>query len=168
MVARATSLDKVHPAFIAAVRQNAERQAVIVADYLDAIDERLKQDGYPDGARGLPPGFLLELGAVVQLKLWEAEGLAEFLPTELPTAAQAGEELFRRTRETPEEFHTQASQKLGPQVMRVWLERFAWAAPNLLQADVVLGEVDEDVLVDALAQLLWEHRDDAAVSNTAD
>lgn len=157
------SLDDLDPALIAATVQQAERQATMVAVCLDAIDARLKEAGHPEGSKGLPLGFLLELGSICQLKYWEISGLRDFLPPGLPTSEDASTDLYKRATTTaPEEFYSIENDHLGRQLLAVWLERFAWAAPNLLQADVVLGEVDEDSLVDGLARLLWVHRNDPA------
>ena len=35
---------------------------------------------------------------------------------------------------------------------------FAWEAPRILQAQIVIGAIDEDALVDALADLVWSMR----------
>ena len=37
------------------------------------------------------------------------------------------------------------------------MERFAWEAPELLQDDVVVGEIDEDEFAEALAAFLWQY-----------
>ena len=156
--------DEVHPALVAAVAENAERQAVMVAGLLDALDPRLKEAGFPTGAAGLPAEFLLELGALCQLTLWEGERLRDYLPPELPTAQQAKADFHYRATNAPDSFQSRPTGMLPTQIMQVWLERFAWAAPNLLQADIVLGDADEDALVDALAQFLWDHRHDDSTS----
>jgi hypothetical protein len=154
------SINDFHPAVIAAVRENAERQACMVAELLHALDPRLKEAGLSSGAAGLPAGFLLELGAICQLVIWENEGLRSVLAADVPSADEAILELNREAAEAPDQFQSPMNRRLGARVMQVWLERFSWAAPDLLQADVVVGEVDEDALVEALAQLLMDHRHD--------
>jgi hypothetical protein len=43
-------------------------------------------------------------------------------------------------------------------VFTLWLERFAWSGRELWDADLVLGDAEEDELVEVLAALLWAHR----------
>jgi hypothetical protein len=147
-----------HPTAIAAVQQNAARQARMAARCLELLDARLKDDGIPTGASNLPLGFLLEVGAICQLKAWERAGLRAFLPADLPTCADAVSDLHRRITSGSRELASIESASLSRRVLGVWLNDFSWAAPNLLEADVVLGKVEEDTLVDVLAHLLWHHR----------
>ena len=151
-----------HPDQIAAVRYSAERQAVMVGELLTALDQQLRDAGCPTGSQGLPVGYLLELGALCQLRLWEDEGLTSLLPSDLPSSQQAIADILRRLTEAPQQFRDTSSCRLGHRVLQVVMEQFAWAGPNLLEADVVVGDVDEDALVESLAQLLWEHRHDDA------
>lgn len=146
------------PPTIQAVALNAERQAILVAAYLKQIDSLLKRDGLPSVATGFPAGYLLELGAVLMLGHWDRKGLLAFLPSDLPAFADAVAELKRRAVIGNFKLLDCIASQLVRQVRQTWLERFAWEAPNLLQADVVLGDVDEDVLVEAVAQLIWVNR----------
>lgn len=151
-----------HPEVVQAVIRNADYCATLVAACLDVLDKRLKEDGHAQGAQGLPTGFLLELGTVLQLKIWEQQGLREFLPADLPTFAAAMADLHRRVTTNPLAFQSIESNRLGQYVLQVELERLSWAAPELLEADMVITDVDDDALVEAVAQLLWVHRHDAA------
>jgi hypothetical protein len=38
------------------------------------------------------------------------------------------------------------------------MKHFAWEGLDLLQADFILGDVDEDAFADLLAEFLWSHR----------
>ncbi len=145
---------------IQAVALNAKRQAYLVAAYLQQVDPLLKRDGYPSGANGLPAGFLLELGAVLMLGHWNRKGLLAFLPADVPAYADVVGELNRRAIIVHFKLLDSIASHLVRQVQQLWLERFAWEAPNLLPADAdfVLGDVDEDLLVEAVAQLLWTNR----------
>ncbi len=153
-----TALPDVDPHVLQAVVQNAERQALMVAAYLKHVDPQLKRDGFPSGADGLPAGYLLELGATLMLGQWDLQGLRTFLPSELPAFADATRILKHRAASATREFSNVDSAHLSRQIGQIWLERFAWEAPNLLQADVVLGDVDADALIEAVAQLVWANR----------
>ena len=128
----------------------AERHADATGAYLREI-----------GFRGSLPGlFLLELAAALQLRQWETQGVLNPLDGDLPSWREAADELFARAAERPEEFLTPTTPSLLHRVLKVWVERFAWEAPDLLQAELVLGDLDEDGVVDALAELLWTHREE--------
>ena len=98
------SLDGIHPAVIAAVRENAERQALLVLGPLLLLDLKLKEAGFSLGVGGLPAGFMLDLAAICQLAVWENAGLREYLPPDLPTPEQAKAELLRRATTAPGSF----------------------------------------------------------------
>ena len=149
-----------HPRLTAAIVQNAELAAQLTARCLHGLNQRMKAEGVlPEAAElSLPRGFLLEIGAVGQLRVWEMQGLRPYLPADLPTFADATAELYRRAREEPAEFQTAAGAKLSPRVLQVWIESFCWEGPALLEANLLLGDVDEDALVDAVAHLLWNNR----------
>jgi hypothetical protein len=42
--------------------------------------------------------------------------------------------------------------------MVLFVERFAWKARDELDADVALHEADEEQILEALADFLWNHR----------
>jgi hypothetical protein len=43
-------------------------------------------------------------------------------------------------------------------VFELRMSRFAWVGPTELRADVALDDPDEDVLLEALVDLLWASR----------
>lgn len=47
---------------------------------------------------------------------------------------------------------------LHKQVLRFWIDNFAWEGPSLLSANIILGEVDEDPFLDLAADFLWQYR----------
>ena len=128
----------------------AERHAEATGEYLRAI-----------GFRGnLPGSFLAELAAVLQLRQWETRGILNPPDFDLPSWREAADDLFARAAERPEEFLRPTMPSLLRHVLKVWVEHFAWEAPDLLQAELMLGDLDEDGVVDALAELFWAHRQD--------
>lgn len=106
----------------------------------------------------LPAGFLLELAAALQLGVWEHEGLRPHLPDGLPTFSQADADLAARVSEDWEAMRAPEAAALSRRVLELYVERFAWEGPELLGSDVVVGDVDEDAFVDALAEYVWSHR----------
>ena len=106
----------------------------------------------------LPGNFLLELGAVVQLHVWENRGLTPHLKGGLPAAKVASKELADRAHRGTAEFEGENAAPLSRQVLKICIEQFAWNGEELLQADVVVGDVDEDEFVDVLAEIIWTHR----------
>jgi hypothetical protein len=145
---------------VTAVIRNAEFQAELTVAFLDATELACKpRDGQPRPC-GLPADTLLELGAVLQLKYWELHGFRPCLPEELPTFREAAIALAKRATERANDGKRPPSEELSQQVCSVWLRHFAWDGRESLQADMVLDDVDEDKLVDAMADFLWSHRHD--------
>lgn len=136
--------------FLAIVR-NAEYQADLTA-------VALREMGLPMENLRLPGNFLLELGAVVQLHVWERRGLTPHLKGGLPAAKVASKELAERSQKGASEFEGENATPLSRHVLKIWIEQFAWNGQELLQADVVVGDVDEEEFVDVLAEFLWTHR----------
>jgi len=113
----------------------------------------------PGETRGFPPGILLDLGAVVRLRRWEAAGYPVHVEAGLPTARAALHHVIAMLFEAAAGRATlKTAGVLGRAVFDVAATRFAWAARPELGADIALDGGDEDVLVEALAQYLWTHR----------
>lgn len=136
--------------FLAIVR-NAQNQADLTA-------ATLREMGLPLNELRLPGSFLLELGAVVQLYVWENRGLTPHLQGGLPTATTASQQLVERVQKGASAFEGKNAAPLSRQVLKVWIEQFAWNGQELLQTDVVVGDVDEDEFANVLAEFLWTHR----------
>lgn len=154
------SVNDLHPALITAVIRHSELAADITAECLSRLRARMIDEGLlaEDSPLRLPGAFLMELGAIGQLSLWEHQGLRDLLPPEIPTVAEATAELYRRASAVPEEFQLLSGATLAPRVRQVYLEHICWAAPEMLTANIVVGETDEDALVEAVARLLWHNR----------
>lgn len=139
-----------HQQYLAVVR-NAEHCAELTA-------ATLQQMGFALDKLRLPANFLLELSAVLQLQLWERRGLTPHLKSGLPPAQVASTELTGRAAKGWAEFEGKTSAPLSSRVLRVWIEQFAWSGQEFLEADVVVGDVDEEEFADVLAEFLWTHR----------
>ena len=148
----------VNPYVFDAVVFFAERAAALIAEVLDRLIAEAGRRGDDFDGQGLPPGFLLELSAVAQLAMWKSSGLAKFLPKDLPDYRGAAKELNARVQSDPRQFDSIGSAILSRRLMQVWLENCSWTAPHLLGVDVTSGLVDEDLAIEALAQILWKYR----------
>ena len=144
----------IHYRVIDAVVRNAEQQATLTACYLTCI-------GLPPGTsefQRLPRAVLLELGALLQLRLWETRGLAKRLPKDVPSAQEAAEGFYSRL----EGDHIPADDGTLPPLARrvheVWLNHIAWEGQSILGTDLVLDDVAEDGVVEAIAQFIWNNR----------
>jgi hypothetical protein len=137
---------------VRAVARHAERQADLTAMALDATGL------FRNRAAVLPAGFLLELAAVLELGLWERQGLRPYLDIDLPTFPEAAEELAVRAKKGFAEFDGLDPAPLSRRVLQAWMQHFAWEGPDLLQADFILGDVDEDQFAQVLADFVWQHR----------
>jgi hypothetical protein len=102
-----------------------------------------------------PGRFLLNLGAALRLWVWELSGVTVHRDAGLPAARDAFRQVWLRaagpTADDPHPFLYRA-------VIRLATDRLAWTGRRDLAASVVLGDPDEEALVDALAHLLWAHR----------
>jgi hypothetical protein len=143
-------------AMVLAIARHAEREADLTAAFLRATGL------YESEPPKLPAAFLLELAAVLELGLWERRDLRRHLDVDLPTNRQAADQLAARCAKGPKEFDGPNAAPLSRQVLRVWVERFAWDGRELLAAEVVLGDVNEDDFIDLLAGFVWEHRRELA------
>ena len=140
---------------IDAAAQHAQRAADLTADVLDATGL------FPNKPAYLPGKFLLELSAVLELGMWERQGLRDYLDAlgiNLPTFREAATDLAARAANSPHEFKGSDTPPLCYQVFRVWMEHFAWDGPSMLGAEIVLGQINEDQLADVLANFVWQHR----------
>ena len=149
------------PAELAAIAlAYGDRLGDVIASWLDS-------QGQPSDNRAekAPLPYLLELGAVLQLAVWESAGFADQLPAELPTLSQARDELKTRAALGPQEFEDPRKAQLFAKVFLVWWEHFSWQAPELLNAEVLLGQLGEDELVQELAQFFWDTRHIANICN---
>ncbi len=110
----------------------------------------------PGKTRSLPREFLLELGAALRLMVWELDGL-DLQELGLPTAQDAITGAFLGAVQQIRDPSYPAS-SLSRTVLEITIERFAWAGPRELQAEIMFETPDEDALVEAMARLLWDHR----------
>ncbi len=100
--------------------------------------------------------FLLELAGALRLACWEQLGIWVHRAAGLPTAHQALIEVLQSPGSDP---ISTGSATLSSQVFILWIRHFAWSSLAALDADLILvGDVEEDRLLDSIADLLWSQR----------
>jgi hypothetical protein len=148
-------LNRLPPELVRSVANEAARDAVRAASFLDAVGLTPP----PGGVLQLPANFLLNLGAAMRLLAWEVAGVVVHLEAGLPPARDAIHRVFRETvRESG--YGDCTSPWLSLAVLQLSVERFAWTALRDLRADILLDFPDEDALVEAMARFLWDRRHD--------
>jgi hypothetical protein len=162
------ALDQFPPDLIQAVVQKAASDAGRVVKFLDALNLRPTGKGGTRTPISLPAFFLVGLGAALRLLAWEYGGLNTHRDAGLPSADEALRQVFQSVASPePVEAKVRAADQLAARVFTVFVERLAWNGRAYLDADLELGGVDEDALVEAVASFLWAHRhtgDDRALS----
>jgi len=108
----------------------------------------------------LPPAVILELSAVMQLRFWEHIGLLKNIKTNLPTTRQAARDMAQRIRMKKAVFAGPNSTPLLILVLSAWITNFAWQGLELLQADIVLANSDDDEkeFAEMFADFIWNAR----------
>jgi hypothetical protein len=105
------------------------------------------------------PGFLLDLAAALRLLAWEEAGLDLKAFARLPAARAALLNVLQSLTQSVIGQHEAVKvDSLLQDVMGAFFDYFAWSARVELDVDVTLGEVDEDAVLEALADFLWAHR----------
>ena len=164
-------LEQVLPAgTVEAAARRAEQMAERTGEFLRALGlAPSKPSGSPFS---LPGEFLLELAAILQRADWQASGMSDSLDEELSPAFDDLRQLLVRLFQRPESFqggdNCAQNARLSQQTLRLWLERFAWTSPELLECDMLLGDLNDDDLVDRLAEVLWARRHDLGTASSGD
>jgi hypothetical protein len=136
------------PEFVKALVCEAERDAVLVGEFLIA---RLKRPIC------LPKMFLLDLAAVLRMMEWERVGINLHLQAGLPCGSQALDDLMAAAvgHAGP---GAEYLKTLRYRLAVLFFQSFAWVAGIELGADVTLEPADGDVFLEGLADFLWACR----------
>ena len=111
------------------------------------------------GAGPIHPEIALELWGVLQLYTWEAAGLHTSISADLPSAEQAGVDLNRRLKNSPDDLLAQArGHAFVGGIMDTWLRFCDANGPRVLGVDVVVGSRPTESILRELAAWLWRHR----------
>ncbi|MCA9054882.1 MAG: hypothetical protein KDA75_13665 [Planctomycetaceae bacterium] len=139
---------------VRAIQRTAEAHADLVADELD----KLGSVPGADSGGVFPAAFLLELAAILQLLAWERAGLTAHIEAGLPSFDAARHELRDRRQRGHWDTEPVGQTLLFGRVLPFLLNAFAWDGPELLQADVLLNDADDDTELDAIAEFLFANR----------
>jgi hypothetical protein len=113
----------------------------------------------PDHPVRLPADFLTELAAALRLFTWESAGFDLGQVAAVPEPRTALLDLFRRAMATDDGSPANWSRdELSARVIAAYAERFAWPARSELGAEVVLGPADQENVLEAVADFLWQIR----------
>jgi hypothetical protein len=138
------------------VREVAATDAEAVSIYL----KRLESAAGTERIRPmLTAEFLIGLSVVLRLARWEAEGLNDSSVADLPAARDLLDALFDYTAELQGTMSCIGD--LGARVLRITIERLSWYGPAMFGADISvspLTDQDEDSILDAIAEFLWNNR----------
>lgn len=129
----------------------AER-AVLWFDELGLNEER---------HRALPPGIQMYFVMLIQLRLWELDGLTSFLRNVgLPSAAEAAKDFFVLIHDTSDAA-SETVDKFCRSILDTSINCFSSASMVDYSAEVALNVDNEDELIDELAEFIWARRHDS-------
>lgn len=115
--------------------------------------ERLRQ---PDGL-AMPSKFLLEFSAVCYIACWEAAGMTNYLAMDVPNYQDAIRALRIRVADSPESFFGEFElPDLFARVLEAYWRSFDHS--RQLPGDVLVGPLNAEGLLEALAAFLWRNR----------
>ena len=141
------------------ITRNAEFMADLTISYLKHLGMLASPKKKKAEQLALPPGFLLELGAILQIEFWERVGLGELIDTGLPKSRSSLDDLFARYRlPLPRSKPNSDIPDLALSVFRTSLTRFAWRGREELNVDVLLDDSANNIALNTLADFLWKHR----------
>jgi hypothetical protein len=132
----------------------AEADARRVCLFLEAVGV----SATPERPVPLPAHFLLDLAGALRLLIWERSGLRPQRIGNLPLARHALREVLLSAATPQRDCEIGEPGVLARRVVAAWIDHFAWHARVELGVDVLVEEADEDALLEALADFLWDHR----------
>jgi len=159
MTAACTPIDRYPLDLVQAIIHEAMTEADMVGTFLSALGLAPVGAGQERKPVHMPAALLLGLGAAMRLLRWEQSGVCAHLPHNLPPSQEVICQLFGLAASPRPSELDPLARELMLRLFTVWLRWCAWSGPGLLDADFVLGDIEEDELVEVLAAFLWKHRD---------
>ena len=132
-------------------------------DDADVVGTFLRDDcgvrGTPDRPVRIPLTILLDLAAALRLHAWEQAGIDPCQFPGLPDFAGGLHDVVRRVGLEPGDCGPGLRPgELAVRVLNARTDYFAWCGRAELGADVALGPADEETVLEALADFLWQNR----------
>jgi hypothetical protein len=126
------------------------------AERVNLFLNELGLGGTREKPRHLPATLLLDLAAGLRLLHWETcfPGIETGLPPAMQVLRDA---LLQAAGKAPSPEAIPAGQAIY-RVMQLFDRIFAWSGEAELNADIILEQPDEDLLLGALADFLWTNR----------
>jgi hypothetical protein len=122
--------------------------------FLDALSHTEPGRWFGERRLPLPRPFLLGLGTALRLFGWEQAGISLHRDAGLPSAAVAMQDAFLAVTDADA---AARMTELRRCVFVLSFGRMAWTGRAELGAEVVVGEADEEALLEGLADFLWAH-----------
>ena len=140
---------------LAAVIRFAERRAELTAIFLRHLAKRPKSRHRIE----VPKEFALELGAILQIWLWEQTGLRQHLRGDLPSSEEAFSSLATRTTTSPNAYLQERSgSDLSRKILEVFLQCCSHSAARELGVDIVILGSPGESFLEEFADFVWQHR----------
>jgi hypothetical protein len=130
-------------------------EAELDADRVAALMLAMGYSFSPSKPLVMPPELLLFYGAVLRLRSWELADIPIHRDQGLPAACEI---LTNAARALAEERKWPDGTRLTKVVMNIFVNHFSWNARLYWNAPVALDSLDEDMALDALAELLLNRR----------
>ena len=105
-----------------------------------------------------PESGLSALAIALRLLDWEARGITAHLSKGLQSGDAAFEEALLEAGVPSRQPGSIADPQVQAEVLALFVEKMAWSAYSDFTAQVELGEIDDETLVEALSQLIWNTR----------
>ena len=152
-------------------RDNSQTAATVLAAFTghgshtaDLVARFLKAWLHDLGFRGkpvFPTEFLVELGSILCIARWQESGVLSEASSEFPPWSELFNDLVERFCDEPLSLCRDQSYKSTPldrQVVDFWFRHCSWSAPTKLGVDVAVPPIDNDGLLDELANFFWKFR----------
>jgi hypothetical protein len=153
----AEALLQIPPDRVEALSRETERDAHRVAVFLGEFLQRVPFS-IPPTTWTFPSSFLLALGIGLRLLYWEDHGVIIHRDAGLPPAMKVICETFEQLPLKEDADRWSRAVRLFHEVTWLGAEHIAWHGQTEMGGEFVVGQVDEDVFLESLAQLLWHHR----------
>lgn len=136
----------------AATQRRAAEDVELACRFLEESGVLGPQRARDKRQQTVPLSLMLKAAAFMRLRQWEKAGQVSAVGDAVPDPAALLADLHKSPKD--QRFDAKA---VARQVLGVWLARMGWAS-LVRECDVLVRDVEPGLVVDALAQLLWQCR----------